>query len=120
MPDNHMQDRGLPGSAQIDMVASDAHLTVFNKLVSDLLKGTLTRNTFRPWEIEILLDIEGCNLREGSKRETLRRYQKAVQRQMEKGAAYPMKLSEYLENPRRGQRTAGETIEVAEPETVGV
>ena len=119
MPDNYMQDRGLPGSAQIDMVASDAHLTVFNKLVSDLLKGTLTRNTFRPWEIEILLDIEGCNLREGSKRETLRRYQKAVQRQMEKGAAYPMKLSEYIGNPKRGHR-AGEAVEVVEPETVGV
>ena len=113
MPETFMQDRGLPESVQFDMVASDAHLTVFNKLVSDLLKGTLTRNTFRPWEIEILLDIEGCNLREGSKRETLRRYQKAVQRQMEKGTVYPMKLSDYLENPRRTVRPV-----VAEPVSV--
>jgi len=30
----------------------------------------------------------------------MRRYQRAVQRQMEKGAATPMKLSEYLEANR--------------------
>ena len=63
------------------------------------------RNTFRPWEIELLLDIEACNLRESAKRETLRRYQKAVQRHMEKGARLPLKLSEYLEAVK-GKRNA--------------
>jgi len=59
------------------------------------------RNTFRPWEIDLLLDIESCNLREASKRETLRRYQKAVQRAMEKGAApTPFPLSEYLSHKK--------------------
>jgi hypothetical protein len=57
-------------------------------------------NRFKPWEIEILLDIEVCNLREAVKRETLRRYQKAVQRSMEKGARVPMKLSQYLEGKK--------------------
>jgi hypothetical protein len=76
---------------------SDAVLAQYNRLVQELLRGNMHRNTFRPWEIELLLDIESCNLRESSKRETLRRYQKAVQRQMEKGARLPMKLSEYLE-----------------------
>ena len=76
---------------------SDAILAQYNRLVQELLRGNMHRNTFRPWEIELLLDIESCNLREASKRETLRRYQKAVQRQMEKGARLPMKLSEYLE-----------------------
>ena len=66
----------------------------------------MRRNTFRPWEVELLLDIEGCSLRESAKRETLKRYQKAVQRQMEKGARLPLKLSEYLENvkPRRRRK----------------
>jgi hypothetical protein len=77
---------------------SDAVLAQFNKLIVELLRGTMNRNTFRPWEIELLLDIESCNLRESSKRETLRRYQKAVQRQMEKGARLPMKLTEYLDS----------------------
>jgi len=76
---------------------SDAVLAQFNRLIQELLRGNIHRNTFRPWEIQLLLDIEGCNLREASKRETLRRYQKAVQRHMEKGARLPLKLSEYLE-----------------------
>ena len=76
---------------------SDTVLAQFNRLITELLRGTLARNTFRPWEIEVLLDIEACSLRDASRRETLRRYQKAVQRHMEKGARLPLKLSEYLD-----------------------
>ena len=76
---------------------SETVLAQFNRLIQELLRGNMHRNTFRPWEIELLLDIESCNLRESSKRETLRRYQKAVQRHMDKGARLPLKLSEYLE-----------------------
>src|ERR1700728_4033571 len=76
---------------------SETVLAQFNRLMQELLRGNMHRNTFRPWEIELLLDIESCNLRESSKRETLRRYQKAVQRHMEKGSRLPLKLSEYLE-----------------------
>jgi hypothetical protein len=47
--------------------------------------------------VDILLDLETCKL-EGRKRvETLRQYQKAVQKQMETGPGPPMKLSEYLQ-----------------------
>src|ERR1700681_4288884 len=76
---------------------SDAVLAQFNRLIQELLRGSMHRNTFRPWEVELLLDIEACNLRDSSRRETLRRYQRAVQRHMEKGARLPLKLSEYLE-----------------------
>ena len=76
---------------------SDTVLAQFNRLIQELLRGNMHRNTFRPWEIELLLDIETCNLRETNKRDTLRRYQKAVQRHMEKGARLPLKLSEYLD-----------------------
>lgn len=75
---------------------SEIVLARFNRLIQELLRGTVNRNTFRPWEIEILLDIEACHLRDAVKRETLRRYQKAVQRSMEKGARTPLKLSQYL------------------------
>jgi hypothetical protein len=77
---------------------SDAILAQFNRLIQELLRGTMNRNTFRSWEIEILLDIETCDFRDNSKRDVLRRYQKAVQKQMEKGAEMPMKLSDYLDN----------------------
>lgn len=84
----------------VETLDSEAILARFNKLVHDLLRGTMNRNTFQPWEIEILLDIEACNLRDAVGRETLRRYQKAVQRAMEKGAPKPLRLSEYLNNKK--------------------
>lgn len=84
----------------VETLDSEAILARFNKLVSDLLRGTMNRNTFQPWEIEILLDIEACNLKDAVGRETLRRYQKAVQRLMEKGAPTPIRLSEYLSNKK--------------------
>ena len=77
---------------------SDAVLAQFNRLIQELLRGNMARNTFRQWEVDLLLDIEGCNLRDSARRETLRRYQRAVQRHMEKGARLPLKLSDYLDS----------------------
>ena len=94
---------------------ADAVLAQFNRLIQELLRGNMHRNTFRPWEIELLLDIETCNLRESTKRETLRRYQRAVQRHMEKGARTPLKLSEYLESvkAKRGAGVSAAAVETA-------
>jgi hypothetical protein len=80
----------------VQTIDSEARLNRFNRLMQELIRGAMNRNTFQPWEIDILLDIEACQLREPVKRETLRRYQKAVQRSMEKGAQMPLRLSEYL------------------------
>ena len=79
---------------------SETVLAQFNRLIQELLRGNMNRNTFRPWEIEILLDIENCQLKDTNKRETLRRYQKAVQRHMDRGARLPLKMSEYLDNQK--------------------
>lgn len=87
----------------VETVDSEARLNRFNRLMQELIRGNMNRNTFQPWEIEILLDIEACQLREPVKRETLRRYQKAVQRAMEKGAPMPLLLSEYLGGKKRNQ-----------------
>ena len=87
---------------------SDAILAQFNRLIQELLRGNMHRNTFRPWEIEILLDIENCSLRDGNRRDILKRYQKAVQRHMEKGARLPLKLSEYLDSVKA--KRAVETV----------
>src|SRR5258708_25726133 len=89
---------------------SDAVLAQFNRLIQELLRGNMRRNTFRPWEIELLLDIESCNLRETSKRDTLKRYQKAVQRHMEKGAPLPLKLSEYLSSVKAKRPAEGQSV----------
>ncbi len=77
---------------------SETVLAQFNRLISELLRGSLSRNTFRPWEIEILLDLESCEFKDANKREMLKRYQRAVQRHMEKGARLPLKMSEYLDS----------------------
>jgi len=75
-------------------------LPQFNRLINELLRGTMSRNTFQPWEIALLLDIETCNLKDSNRREVLRRYQKAVQKQVERGTNSMLKLSEYLERNR--------------------
>jgi len=77
-------------------VSPEETLAQFNRLIRELVRGQINRNTFRPWEVELLLDVESCNLRESSRDSTLRRYQKAVQRQLERGATKPMRLSEFL------------------------
>src|SRR5260370_29949952 len=87
---------------------SEVVLTRFKKLMEEVVRGTMTSNTSQPWEIEILLDIEVCNLREAVKKETLRRYHKAVQRAMEKGAPVPFKLSQYLVGKKSDPAKAAE------------
>jgi len=101
-------------------IDSEVLLNQFNKLMNELLRGNVTRNTFQPWEIEILLDIEGCQMRDSAKRETLKRYQKAVQRDMEKGAARPMMISAYLANQRSRRASVPEAVPVAIAEPVPV
>ncbi len=98
----------------VQTIDSEARLNRFNRLMQELIRGTITRNTFQPWEIEILLDIEGCQIREPVKRETLRRYQKAVQRSMEKGAQMPLRLSEYLNGKKGAQVPVTSAEDVAE------
>jgi hypothetical protein len=70
----------------------------FDRLIEELLGPASQRSRFEPWEIEILLDIDSCNLPVSSKRETLlRKYQKAAKRRMQNGRP-PIKLSQYLDS----------------------
>ena len=98
---------------------SEIVLAQFNRLINELLRGNMTRNCFRPWEIELLLDIDDCSLREASKRDTLRRYQKAVQRQMERGAHQPLKLSEFLNQRSRKLPSPAVVSSLGTPDQLG-
>lgn len=82
------------------MEDSQGVLTRFNRLMRDLENGLSTRNCFRDWEVELLLDMAKCDLGEANRKRTLQRYRKAVERRLEKGATVPMKLSEYLARNR--------------------
>ena len=81
-------------------VDTDEMLLRFNRLIRELLKGGTRRETFQPWEVDLLLDMQGCRIGELAREGVLRRYQQAVQRQIRQGGTVPMKLSEFLA-PRR-------------------
>jgi hypothetical protein len=72
----------------------------FNRLLNELIKGAINRNTFQSWEIELMLDIQACDFGDTPQKEMLKRYQKAVQRAYDKGAKMPIKLSEYISSLR--------------------
>ena len=73
-----------------------ATLTAFRRLVHELEEGKTKRNSFQPWEMELLLDIEACDLPRTRRAALLKRYGRAVERQLEKGAPRLLKLSEYM------------------------
>jgi hypothetical protein len=79
---------------------SQGILARFNRLMRDLERGVSTRNCFRPWEVELLLDIQGSDLGTANRRRVLCRYRRAVERRLEEGASRPLKLSEYLAGSR--------------------
>lgn len=96
----------------------EARLHQFNRLIQELLRGRLNRNTFQPWEVEILLDIEACDLSGLNRRELLQRYQKAANRYVERGGRTLLKLSEYLAGKHRerpAKPRAGAAGPAAEP-----
>lgn len=79
-----------------DIEERELQLNRFKRLMGELLRGETNRNTFEPWEIELLLDFESCQLPSRRRLEILRQYQKNVERQMESGPGPPIKLSHFL------------------------
>ncbi len=79
-----------------DIVALELMLNRFRKLMKEILNGAIVRSTFQPWEVEILLDMEACELPKRP-HEILRQYQRAVEKQLEIGPGPPMKLSRFLQ-----------------------
>jgi hypothetical protein len=89
----------------------EARLVQFNKLMAELIRGGIRRTTFQPWEIEVLLDIEACDLRDSNRREILKRYQRAANKFFDRGGRSVLKLSEYLE--KRHKRIEGVEVPAA-------
>ncbi len=79
----------------------ESRLNSLDKLIADLISGQFRRNTFQPWEIAILLDIQACNLGDANKKELLRRYQKAAHRWFDRGGRTMLLLSDYLAKRHR-------------------
>jgi hypothetical protein len=79
-----------------ELVDVELTLNRFNRLLGEVMRGALARNSFQPWEVEILMDLENCQLERRRRMDILRQYQRAVERQMFEAPGPPMKLSEFL------------------------
>jgi len=79
-----------------ELVERELILNRFKRLMGEIMRRETARNSFQPWEIEILMDLEACELESRRRLDILRQYQRAVERQMETGPGPPMKLSEFL------------------------
>lgn len=89
-----------------DLVELELMLNRFNRLIGEVMRGALARNSFQPWEAEILMDLENCPLEKRRRMEILRQYQRAVEKQMATGPGPPMKLSQFLAiRARRREQT---------------
>jgi hypothetical protein len=79
-----------------DLIERELMLNRFKRLLAEVIRGQSVRNSFQLWEIEILLDLDACELDSRRRVEILRQYERAVERQMESGPGPPMKLSQFL------------------------
>jgi len=84
-------------------------LNRFKRLLNELMRGETPRNSFAPWEVEILLDFSACELPARRRMDILRQYQRAVERQLDAGSGPPMLLSQFL--VLRKRRRAGPSSE---------
>ena len=66
-------------------------LNRFRRLFNELLNGEIKRNSFEPWEIDLILDFESCQLPSRRRLDILGQYQRAVERQMASGPGPPIK-----------------------------
>jgi hypothetical protein len=71
-------------------------LNRFNRLVKEILQGEVRRTCFQPWEVDLLVDLQACNLTRSRREEALRRYQRAVKHQIERGQLPPVRFVEFL------------------------
>lgn len=70
---------------QDELVVLELMLNRCRRLMADVERGTVSRNDFQPWEVEILLDATDCQLEPGRRPDLLRQYQRAVEKQLETG-----------------------------------
>jgi hypothetical protein len=83
--------------AEDDLIDRELMFSRFQRLITEVIRGSTTRNVFQTWEIEILLDIDTCEIHPNRRIAALRQYLTAVAHQLETEQGPPMKLSEFLQ-----------------------
>jgi hypothetical protein len=97
-----------------------ASLAEFNSLINELIQGGLSRSVFKRWELDLLLDFGNCRIRQSSRSDVLRRYQRAVQKQFLRGEYDVQPLSIFLaeERARRARPSASTDAAVPAQEVI--
>ena len=91
-----------------DLVERELMFNRFRRLITELMRGGTSRTVFQAWEVDLLVDIESCNLDRRRRTGTLRHYLRMVERQLEQGPGPPMRLSEFLQARNRTRRPSNE------------
>jgi hypothetical protein len=87
--------------------ATPSEWTSFTQLVQELIGGTVRRNLFTQWELNLLLDLQLSKMRKSSRGDVLRRFLRAVQHCQAQGADEPPRLAAYLEAAAPRKAAAG-------------
>jgi hypothetical protein len=83
-----------------------SNLAQFNNLIQELMQGGPKRTVFQKWEMDLLLDFGTCRMRQSSRSEILRRYQRAVQQYFLRGQyAFPAPSSFLADERARRNRS---------------
>ena len=61
-----------------DLVEREVMFHRFQRLIAEVLRGQMSRTVFQPWEVELLVDIESCELEPKRRAGTFRQYVRAV------------------------------------------
>jgi hypothetical protein len=67
------------------------------------MAGSVRRNMFTQWELDLLLDLQMARLRKSSRTDALRRYLRVVQTAQVNGAGEPPRFSIFMQEsaPRK-------------------
>lgn len=68
----------------------------FQRLIEELLEQRVKRNSFQPWEIDLLIDIDQYHFPRSLRTRLLQRYERAVLKSLAKGIGKPFLFSQYL------------------------
>jgi hypothetical protein len=93
-------------TAYDDLEERELMLNRFRRLIGEVQRGHSSRNTFTPWEVELLIDLEACEIEPRRRTDIFRQYERAVEKQLEAGPGPPMRLSHFL--VLRARRTSQE------------
>ena len=86
-----------------ELVEQELMLNRFNRLIGELLRGAMSRNVFQPWEVELLLDLDTCQIpREAASGCAASIPEGSHQATRDVLPARPMTLSRYLEIRGKG------------------